>query len=228
MSHFDEASKAGFALNYDGEKLTNMKITPQQRKSNVNVKIVANSQKPNENGDFEKFNFDADVNLLTDDKDNLNKVMSNDIQNEEDKNIENTEDNEEPINIDNLTMTMTKLSNINNIIEEEEEEKLNHQNNVNDTNLNYINQTDDDFIHEEENAKNLNDYDIIIKNNIIQNNSSNLSSSHKLPVINNNKIKINKQNFVHKIIDKNVNNSNKNKILNSNNDFFLNEEELVK
>ena len=216
MSHFDEASKAGFALNYEGEKLSHKKITPQQRRSNVNVKVIENQQIPTENGDFEKFNFEGDVNMLTDEKENINKRKTVEIINEEDNNLENSEENEEPVNLDEMSVH-NREENTNEIVNHEADEELVHD--VSDPKFYNKNLSEDEYIQEEENANNMNN------NHKINYYNKNNNYSYKNPVNNNNNNKI-KPNISNRNIEKKTKNLNSNKL--SNNEFFLKDEELVK
>jgi len=63
MSHFDEASKAGFALTYDQEKLANIRTNPSDRKIRPEKKFDPDV-KMNENSEYEKYDFDTENNTV--------------------------------------------------------------------------------------------------------------------------------------------------------------------
>jgi hypothetical protein len=230
MSHFDEASKAGFALTYDADKLTNMKITPIQKISNVHVQ--QENMRNTDTGDFEKYDFEADANLITDDnKETMNKLESVEVKNqevEEEVHIEEDENHDhEKIDFKNDEFQeQGHEDEVNDQIQNQNGEEDHPFDNFGDTKYEQKNEDENEINHQYNNYQNISNKQVNDKQNEyikIQNDSQRgTTSSQILPSVNyqNEPPRIISQN---RLIDKKVK-TNKG----SNNDFFFNEDELVR
>lgn len=222
MSHFDEASKAGFALTYDQEKLGNIRNNPSDRKVKTEKKFDPDV-KMNENSEFEKYDFDSENNMI------MEKVVINKFnsivekENEEDENYVETEKADILLNSDKLLKKGSK-----DLINKKALNQINrYDENVN----NADNQEDaeEEVLHKNEvpirnNAKNSSINNHI---NISREPSNNLRKSP--PLINH---PDNYKSQLHTPINKSPEVKKKsipnNKRIPTPNDFFLNDDELVK
>ena len=221
MSHFDEASKAGFALTYDQEKLANIRTNPSDRKIRPEKKFDPDV-KMNENSEYEKYDFDTENNTM------MEKVVINKFnsivekENEEDDNVE-TEKADILLNSDKFLKKSSKELNNNKASSQipKQIENVNYADNQEDTEEEVFHKNDVTNKHHAKNNSN-NPYLNIInessnnprKSPALKNNTDNYKSQLHTP--------INKTPEVKKKSNPN------NKRMPTPNDFFINDDEIVK
>ena len=222
MSHFDEASKAGFALTYDPDKLPNLRFNPSDKKMKQDKKVDLNVNKQTENSEYEKYDFDAENNTLTE-KDVINKFNSIvEKENEEDEIQTEMDKTNKIINSYNLNNNQKDL-NIKNINAEKprQKESVNYDDNQEDT--------EEEVFRKKE----------VLNTNYFKNNTNNPyiniinespKNTRKSPALNNNFDLGKSQTQIPLIKTPEVKKKSLpvNKKLPSSNDFFMNDDELVK
>jgi hypothetical protein len=222
MSHFDEASKAGFALTYDQDKLANLRAIPSDRKIKAEKKFDPDV-KTNENSEYEKYDFDTENNTM------MEKVVINKFnsiiekENEEDDNVE-TEKAEMQFNNDDIFFNKSPKELNNNKVGSQvpkQTENVNYADNQEDTEEEVFHKND---VSNQNYAKNNSN------NPYLNINKESSNNPRKSPALNNytDNYKSQLRTPINKSPEVKKKSNPINKRMPTPNDFFINDDEIVK